>query len=310
MAYQYVFGPVLSGRLGLSLGLDLLGCRACSMDCVYCEVGATEILTLTRKVYAPAKDILAELEDWASQGLETEYVTLGGSGEPCLNTEMAAVIDGVRRILPGKKIAVLTNSTLLTDPQVRRELAGADVVLPSMDTLVESEFRRINRTHRNISALDIAKAMLIFRREYAGLIHLEVLLAKGYNDSEENLARLETFIAELSPDRVDVTTLSRPGTLDTASAVDDVTLARWRQALGSTTGVDRTGAAARDLPAKKVRAMLEASLARRPQTVLQLVTALGVSENSIHRALEELADTGRLTSITKNGDIFHALLGD
>ncbi|MBU1248186.1 MAG: radical SAM protein, partial [Proteobacteria bacterium] len=172
MAYQYVFGPVLSGRLGLSLGLDLLGCRACSMDCVYCEVGATEILTLTRKVYAPAKDILAELEDWASQGLETEYVTLGGSGEPCLNTEMAAVIDGVRRILPGKKIAVLTNSTLLTDPQVRRELAGADVVLPSMDTLVESEFRRINRTHRNISALDIAKAMLIFRREYAGLIHL------------------------------------------------------------------------------------------------------------------------------------------
>ncbi|MBU1247892.1 MAG: radical SAM protein, partial [Proteobacteria bacterium] len=140
--------------------------------------------------------------------------------------------------------------------------------------------------------------------------HLEVLLAKGYNDSEENLARLETFIAELSPDRVDVTTLSRPGTLDTASAVDDVTLARWRQALGSTTGVDRTGAAARDLPAKKVRAMLEASLARRPQTVLQLVTALGVSENSIHRALEELADTGRLTSITKNGDIFHALLGD
>ncbi len=310
MNYTYVFGPVMSGRLGLSLGLDLLGCRACSMDCIYCEVGATDILTLERKVYAPAKDILAELRQWASLGIETEYVTLGGSGEPCLNTDMGAVIKGVRRILPGKKVAVLTNSTLLTNPEVRRELAAADVVLPSMDTLVEAEFRRINRTHKDVSPLDIAEAMLIFRREFPGLIYLEILLAKGYNDSNENLARLKDFVAQLQPNRVDVTTLSRPGTMATVKGVAPDVLAYWRKELGSTDIASKPMIATTNLPLKSVLPMIKASLARRPQTVLQLATALGTTQENVKKVLELLESTGRLISIAESDKIFFSLRND
>ena len=86
MVYKYVFGPVMSGRLGRSLGLDLLGGRVCSMDCVYCEVGATRDLTTERKPYVPARDILNELAAWKAEGLAVpDMVTLGGMGEPCLD---------------------------------------------------------------------------------------------------------------------------------------------------------------------------------------------------------------------------------
>lgn len=311
MAYRYVFGPVYSGRLGLSLGLDLLGCKACSMDCVYCEVGATTELTLTRRVYAPARDILRELEDWASRGLETQYVTLGGSGEPCLNTDMGAVIEGVRRILPGKQVAVLTNSTLLPDPEVRRQLLGADAVLPSLDTLVENEFRRINRACPGLSPLDIAEAMLTFRAEYNGRILLEILLAAGYNDSEENLALLKDFVSRLRPDRVDVTTLSRPGTLEAARAVDSETMARWREALGAeaASGQEHHKADEHDLPLEDVVEMIRASLARRPQTVLHLVAALGVSEHDVTQALKTLEGTG-LRTTTDGHETYYSLLRD
>lgn len=310
MGYTYVFGPVMSGRLGLSLGLDLLGCRVCSMDCVYCEVGATDTLTLERKAYVPATDILAELEDWASKGFKTDYVTLGGSGEPCLNTEMREIMDGVRRILPGKKIAVLTNSTLLTDPSVREELQGADVVLPSLDSLVEEEFRRINRAHKNVSPLDIAEGMLTFRSEYTGCIYLEILLATGYNDSQENLERLKDFIDRLKPDRVDITTLSRPGTRTTAKAVDPKTLKRWQKELGGTAQTTKAAAPARDLPVEKTLAMIEPSLARRPQTAVQLASALGATKASVRRALAALDEAGKLSSIGESDEEFFALKSD
>lgn len=314
MAYRSIFGPVLSGRLGLSLGLDLLCRPVCSMDCVYCEVGATQELTLARAPYVPAEEILAELEDWAASGRHAEIVTLGGSGEPCLNSEMGEVIRGVRRILPGMPVAVLTNSTLMTDPAVRAELALADVVLPSLDSLVEEEFRRINRPVRGVTAAAIAEGLLAFREEFAGALYVEVLLAGGYNDSQENLARLKAYLPRLRPDRVDVTTLSRPGTLVGARAVAPEELARWRAELGaSTKQKDTTGSAAqaatpaRALPPEAAREMVEASLARRPQTVLQLMRALEADEKSILDAVEALSREGRLTSLAEGSQTFLSL---
>ena len=214
MAYKYVFGPVLSGRLGRSLGLDLLGGRICSMDCIYCEVGATRELTTERRVCVPAVAILEELAAWKAEGHATpEAVTLGGLGEPCLNAAMGDVIAGARALFPGTDIAVLTNGTLMADPAVRAELALADAVLPSLDSLVESEFRAVNRPADGITAQGVAEGLLTFRREFAGKIFLEILLVEGVNDSDENLDRLTEFCKRLRPDRVDVVTTTRPGTV-------------------------------------------------------------------------------------------------
>lgn len=305
MAFRFVFGPVRSGRLGLSLGLDLLGDAICSFDCVYCEVGPTRVLTTERAAYVPARDILNELTRWRDAaggpaGLP-EVVTLGGSGEPCLNSEIGEIIAGVRRILPGIPVAVLTNSAHLADPGVRRDLAGADVVLPSLDTLVPREMHRLNRCAAGLDPQVLMDGLLAFRAEFAGRIWLEVLLAQGYNDSTGNLEALRDFIPRLRPDRVDVVTLTRPGTLPGVRPVDPEVLEAWRTALGAATGAERAGNQDRqavpgpDAPDAAERIL--ASARRRPQTAEQLASALRLPLGRVHEVLGGLVDSGELTEI-------------
>ncbi|MBN2139497.1 MAG: radical SAM protein [Desulfovibrionaceae bacterium] len=304
MAFKYVFGPVLSSRLGRSLGLDLLGAKTCTLNCVYCEVGATRNLTLERAAYVQARAILDELSAWKGLDLDRpDHITLGGMGEPTLNSGLAEVVAGARGVLPGPPVAVLTNSTLMTDPAVRRELNLADVVLPSMDTLVESEFKALNRPHPGLDIQDVARGLLLFRQGFSGRLFLEVLLAEGFNDSEQNLALLRDYCRELRPDRVDVVTLSRPGTMAKAKAVGPETLGRWREALAA--GQAPAGAAA--APAahgpsgERLRELISASLARRPQTVLQLAAALGARESLVQLAVDELLRQGEIVSSTDQG---------
>lgn len=294
------------------MGLDGLGGRICTFDCLYCEAGATETLTLTRKPYVPARRLLAELDAWKAAGHDApDVVTLGGSGEPTLNTECEAILEGVKERFPRLPAAVLTNSALLSEPEVRRELARADIVLPSMDTLVEAEFRRLNRPHPAMSLAAIRQGLLDFRAGYSGRIFLEILLVLGLNDTEENLARLRDFCRELAPDRIDVTTMSRPGAHAGAAPVPAASLARFREALGaSAAGNAATGSG----PASQICAAsagdlaetIAASVRRRPQTAAGLAKALGVPACRVETALQTLLRAGRVHREELGRDIFYS----
>ncbi|NJB68634.1 wyosine [tRNA(Phe)-imidazoG37] synthetase (radical SAM superfamily) [Desulfobaculum xiamenense] len=327
MGYTYVFGPVTSGRLGLSLGLDLLGEAICSLDCIYCEVGRTTRLTMRRKPYVPANDVLDELARWKDEdGRTPDFVTLGGRGEPSLNSDMGSIIEGAKKIFPDTPVAVLTNSTLLHDAQVRSEMARADVVLPSIDTLVPEEMRRLNRPHSDIDIASLTRGLLDFRAEFAGRIFLEVLLVKDVNDSDENRSLLREFIAQLRPDRVDVVTMTRPGTLRAASPVSPEVLALWRKDLAeaashgqaarlteshrgihdiSTDAAEEAPRKGRDLPIRTVQELVLGSVSRRPQTARQLATALDLSLDSVTQALDALKQEGRIFVETDGDDPFY-----
>ena len=316
MGYRYVFGPVASGRLGRSLGLDLLGEAVCTLDCQYCEVGRTTRLTVHREPYVPARDILNELASWAATATRTpDHVTLGGMGEPCLNSDMGAVIRGAREILPGVPVAVLTNATLLTDAGVRSELATADVVLPSMDTLVPEEFAALNRPHPSLDLAAMTRALLDFREQFQGRLYLEVLLVRGMNDSRRNLSLLTEFCRSLRPHRVDVVTMTRPGASRSAAPVDEETLALWREALSAETGPTTASAApgtgARISPAdaaapQALQETIMASVSRRPQTARQLAFALDVPEAQARAALDDLSRSGRVRPMRAEGQTFFA----
>lgn len=308
---RYVFGPVVSGRLGVSLGLDGLGGRICTFDCLYCEAGATEALTIARKPYVPTARLLSELAAWKAAHTTPEVVTLGGLGEPCLNTDCGPILEGAAALFSGLPTAVLTNSSLLSDAAVREALSRADIVLPSMDTLVEAEFHRLNRPHPGLSLSAIRQGLLDFRAGYAGRIFLEILLVAGVNDTEENLALLRDFCRELAPDRVDVTTMSRPGAHAGAAPVAKAAMARFREALGA---APATAAATGHGPAAQacagvpddLAATIAASVRRRPQTLAGLAKALGQPECRVATALDGLLRAGRVHREDLGHDIFYS----
>ena len=126
---QYLFGPVPSRRLGLSLGVDIVPFKACSLDCVYCQLGRTTKKTIERKEYVAIEPVLAELKKRVDKDLQADFITFSGSGEPTLHAKIGWMIQRIRSMteLP---IAVITNGSLLYDPAVRQELLAADADKP------------------------------------------------------------------------------------------------------------------------------------------------------------------------------------
>jgi len=207
----------------------------------------------------------------------------------------------------------------MTDPQVRAELAQADLVLPSLDSLVPEEFAAVNRAYPSLDPKAIADGIMAFRNDSQACgtkLFLEVLLVAGVNDSERNLELLADYCNRLQPDRVDVVTLSRPGTRPDARAVDKATLSRWRERLdvarletaaGSTlaqsrkSGQEQSGGMQPD----ELRARLLASLARRPQTGAQLAEALLADQGAVSAALRELLEAGRIALRQQDGQDYY-----
>ena len=142
--FRYVYGPVPSRRLGRSLGLDLVPFKTCTYDCIYCQLGRTTCRTTDRTEYVPVTDILVELRQKLAEGPAPDFVTLAGSGEPTLSSDLGEIIRASRKLVEAP-IAVITNSTLLSSPNVRREISAADIVLPTLDAATGPTFQAISR---------------------------------------------------------------------------------------------------------------------------------------------------------------------
>lgn len=202
---EYLFGPVLSRRLGLSMGVDLLPYKTCNMDCVYCELGSTTCLAQCRGGFVPPDKVLREIVSKKDAGFD--HLTFAGSGEPTLSSDLGKIICRAREVVD-VPIAVITNSALLTSGVVRSEVAKADVVLPSLDAATQGTFNAINRPAPGLRIEEIIEGLKDFRREFRGEIWLEVMLVKGVNDHEAEL--IAKAAESIGPDRVQLNTVVRP----------------------------------------------------------------------------------------------------
>ncbi len=209
---KYLFGPVPSRRLGVSLGIDLVPHKVCSLNCVYCEVGRTTLLTTERKEYVPIKSVIAELDDYLARQPELDFITFSGQGEPTLNSGLGLVLDHIKDNYPKYKVAILTNGTLFWDKQLRNEVMRADVILPDLDAVSQIVFQRINRPHHSLDNQKIIAGLKDLRREFKGSILMEVFMIAGLNDTESELKLLRETLIDLAPDCVQLNTLDRPGT--------------------------------------------------------------------------------------------------
>lgn len=206
---KHIFGPVPSRRLGISLGVDIVPYKTCTLDCVYCECGKTTEVTLERKRFVAPGIILAEIKEILSEDQNIEYITFSGAGEPTLHKDIGEIIRGIKKIthIP---TAVLTNGTLLQREDVRSDLMPTDVVLPSLDAVTPAVFSKINRPHEGLDIDAIIDGLFTFRNEYKGKIWLEVFIAKGINDNWKELGNIYKVIKRLKPDKVQLNSLDRP----------------------------------------------------------------------------------------------------
>ncbi len=204
---KHIYGPVESRRIGLSLGVTLTPHKICNFNCVYCQLGRAQNIASERKEYLPVNDILDELSSWFinnSQMInELAYITLSGSGEPTLNSKIAQLITGIKKIT-AVPVAVITNSSLLGILEVRNSLLGADLIVPSLDAATEEVFRRVDRPHSEIKLGQIIQGLEDLRREFRGKIWLEVMLVKGINDDLRHIRKLKEVIGRIRPDKVQV----------------------------------------------------------------------------------------------------------
>ena len=211
MAYRHLFGPVRSRRLGRSLGIDLLPDNTCSFDCIYCERGKTNNLTLKRAEYTPTDEILTELDNLLSTHPHIDFITLGGTGEPTLHSGIGTILWHIREEHPKYKSAILTNSTLLPDPTVRSALSSADLILPSLNAVSNDVFETINRPAPGISSSEIIEGLIRLREEYSGQIWLEIFLIPGINTTDVELHLLREAVIRIRPDQIHLNSLDRPG---------------------------------------------------------------------------------------------------
>ncbi len=311
MARRTLFGPVPSRRLGRSLGIDLLARKTCTLDCVYCECGPTEELTLERGEFVPTRAVIDELDALLADRPALDSITFSGSGEPTLHVGIGKIIDHLKDRYPEYPVTVLTNGTLLTDPAVRAELARADRVVPSLDAVSDAAFTAVNRPHAGLDNAAIIASLERFREEYRGQLWLEIFLVPGLNDAPAELDALAAAAVRIRPDRVQLNSLDRPPAyagieaptperlLELACALDAVLL----PALGL--HVEIVARQFVPVPTAAVspdaaRAVLE-TLRRRPLTLPDVATQTGLHVHEAHKLVAHLLETGQ---ITRTGDFY------
>jgi wyosine [tRNA(Phe)-imidazoG37] synthetase (radical SAM superfamily) len=303
---KYLFGPVPSRRLGLSLGVDLIPPKTCPFDCIYCEVGPTTVKTRARREYIPAAAIISELEEYFSgAGPLPDYVTLAGSGEPTLNSGLGRIIARLKEISTAP-VAVLTNGALLNDPEVRLELRPADVILPSLDAVTPELFQAINRPVAGLPAAAMIAGLIALRSEYAGQIWLEVLLLRRLNDSPAELAKLKDALELIRPDKVHLNTAVRPVVEDYALPLSTEELAKIAAFFGEHAEVIAEFGSSRHPKFELSDADFLATLARRPQTVEDLAEVLGLPVVAVVKRLDHLLKAGRIARAKhRQKDFYH-----
>ncbi len=301
-----IYGPVPSRRLGYSLGVDLLPYKSCSFDCVYCQLGPTTRKTVRRREFFSPRDVLAQIRRVLASGAKVDCITFSGSGEPTLSAGIGTVIAGIKK-MTSTPVVVLTNSSLLSRPAVRKALLRADIVVPTLDAGTQAVFVKVHRPHPSLRLNRIVAGLKRFRQEFRGQVWLEVMLVKGVNDRPSQLRKLRELIALLEPDKVHMNTVVRPPADKQARPLSLPELRRIRDLLGPRAEIIADfGRRVRRPGREEIGRAVVSALRRRPMTRRDLGLALGRTAGAIGRCLTELLKKGEISMRRHKGTVYYA----
>ena len=212
--YKHVFGPVPSRRLGISLGVDLVLSKSCNLNCIFCECGATKKIQLERQRFKDMNEILNEIQS-VLKDIKPDYITFSGSGEPTLSLDLGNISKAIKEDLKYKgKICLITNSLLLANQEVIKELEYIDLIVPTLNTLKQDIFEKIVRPDYRTSVDEIKKGFInLNNSNYKGKIWIEIFILENINDSEENFIEIANFLnsENIKYDKIQLNTIDRVG---------------------------------------------------------------------------------------------------
>lgn len=302
---KYVFGPVPSRRLGRSLGVDLVPFKTCSYDCIYCQLGRTTNKTTERREWVPIDDVLEEIKDKIAS--KPDYITLSGSGEPTLSTRLGDLIEGIHTIT-NTPVAVLTNGSLLWQKTLREELAGAQLIVPSLDAGDGHMFDSVNRPHPDISFEHLIEGLVAVGGEFSGTIWLEVFILGGYTAGAAEIEKINRWVKQIKPDRVQINTVTRPPAEDFAVAVERPKLeflASLFEPKAEVIADFLSVHAQADFSA--TRETVLQLLERRPCSLDDIAEGLGIHRNEAVKYVEELLAMQQIETVKSGERIYYRI---
>jgi len=311
-----LFGPVPSRRLGISLGVDLVPYKTCTMDCVYCESGATTKLTLDRTEFFPVADVIAVLGEYLAGDPKLDYITFSGAGEPTLHSGIGEIIAFIKREYPKYKIALLTNGMLLSDIDTFNEVKDVDLIVPSLDAADEETFRKINRPVDGFKFSGLIDSFRRFHEISDAEFILEIFIIPDINDTPSSLKLFADAIEFINPDKVQLNSLDRPGTEKWVPKMTESGMERIRKALSGRVKIEIVG---KFIPSesanianspeeyKNIDQKIVDFISRRPGTMEDFKVSLGYSEATIEKVLYRLIEKSVITSEKRERGEFFTL---
>jgi len=232
--YKHVFGPVPSRRLGISLGVDLVVSKSCNLNCIFCECGATKKIQLERQRFKDMNEILEEIST-VLKDIKPDYITFSGSGEPTLSLDLGNISKAIKEDLKYQgKICLITNSLLLADENLMKDLEYIDLIVPTLNTLTQDIFEKIVRPDYRTSVEEIRKGFInLNKSNYKGKIWIEIFILENINDSDKNFVDIANFLKSenIRYDKIQLNTIDRVGAERDLKAISFEKISRAKKIL-------------------------------------------------------------------------------
>lgn len=229
---KIIFGPVVSRRLGVSLGINLLPIESklCSFNCIYCECGWNPDSFKNKINFHDrehVKDCLEKklLEMKANDDV-LDVITYAGNGEPTLHPKFEDIINDTIElrdlIFPNARIAVLSNSTMIHKKSVFDALNRVDDNILKLDG---GKYDSIKLIDQPVGGFNIEKTIKLLSKFQGNVIVQTMFLKGSYNGSlVDNTCddEIELWIGHLKnikPKSVMIYTIARDTPVDTLEKI-------------------------------------------------------------------------------------------
>jgi wyosine [tRNA(Phe)-imidazoG37] synthetase (radical SAM superfamily) len=219
---KIIFGPVKSRRLGVSLGVNLLPekKKVCNFNCIYCECGWSQSVDKDGG-YLPSRsevyDALASrLQEMKVKNQKPDVITFAGNGEPTLHPDFSGIIDDTIKLrnnfFPEARIAVLSNSTTITNNAVREALLKVDMNILKLDSAYDLTVSIHNQPRVSLSVGELIENL----RNFNGRLIIQTLFLRGSfngkiidNTTPDEINAWLNALAKIKPEEVMIYTISR-----------------------------------------------------------------------------------------------------